>query len=187
MQDDADHRLAARLGELEERREQVYAATSEWNGTQPCDEHTDENNGNREDCDECLKWDRGTLIRIELHQELVRIEAQIDLLLNMYPSTPAAPADAGSAGSAGSPPVNNRGVSSTSAWTGQTDPKGVTGVCLENENSEIVVEPVGIPPKDPAKTKDVLLKRYDQGEEEEPIRDLKGGKRSLSSSLSESS
>ena len=29
MQDDADHRLAAILEELEERREQVYAATSE--------------------------------------------------------------------------------------------------------------------------------------------------------------
>ena len=47
MQDDADHRLAARLEELEERREQVYAATSEWNDAQPRDEHTDDNGGKR--------------------------------------------------------------------------------------------------------------------------------------------
>ena len=61
-------------------------------------------------------------------------------------------------------------------------------MCLENENSEIEVEPVGIPPThDPVKKKDVLLKRYDRGEEEEPNRDLRGGKRSLSPSLSESS
>ena len=136
-----------------------------------------------------MKWDRDTLIGTELHQELARIEAQIDLLLNMHPSTPPAPADAGSAGSAGKAPVNNRGVSSTSAWTGQTDAKGVTGGCLENENSEIEVEDsVGIPLKDPVKEKDVLLKRYDrEGEEEEPNRDLRGGEISRSPSLSESS
>ena len=137
MQDDADQRLATRLEELGERQRQVFAGVSEWNCTMPFGEHTDENGGKREDCDKYQKWDRDTLIGIELHQELVRIEAQIDLLLNMHPLTPAAPADAGSAGSAGSAPVNDRGVSSTSAWTGQTDAKGVTGVCLENENSEI--------------------------------------------------
>ena len=153
MQDDADYRLAARWEELEERRKQVVDATSAFHEAQPCDDHTDENGGKSADCDKCMKWDRDTLIGSELQQDLVRIEAQIELLLNMHPSTLPAPADARSAGSA---PVNNRGVSSTSAWTVQTDAKGVTGVCLENENSEFEVEdPVGIPFKDPVKQKEV--------------------------------
>ena len=116
----------------------------------------------------------------------MRIEDQIDLLC--HPPALAAPAEAGNAGSAGSPPVDNRVVSSTTACKEQTDPKGVTNVCLENENSEIEVEPVGIPLKDPVKKEDALLKRYDrEGEEEVPTRDLRGGKRSRSPSLSESS
>ena len=159
MQDDADYCLAARLGEMEERRKHMMAAISEWSDAQPCDEHTDENGGTCEDGDKCLRWDRDTLIWAELQQEFVGIETQIELLLNMHPSTRPAPADTGSAGSAGSAPVNDRGVSSTSAWTGQNDAKVVTGVFLEIENSEIEVEySVGLPPKDPVKEKEVLLK-----------------------------
>ena len=125
----------------------------------------------------CVQWDQDDIRGNELQEELVRIEDLLELL--SPPSTPAAPAEAGNAGSAGSPPVNNRGVSSTSAWKEQADPKGVTGVCLDNENSEIEPHPADIPPtRDPVKGKDVLLKRFGQGDEEEPNRNLRGGKRS---------
>ena len=88
---------------------------------------------------------------------------------------------------AGSAPVNDRGVSSTFTWAGQTVAKGGTCVCLEDIDTE-VEDSVGVPPKDPVKEKEVLLKPYDrEGEEEEPNRDLRGGKRSRFPSLSESS
>ena len=84
-----------------------------------------------------MSSDHDTLLGTALQNELVRIEAQIALLLGAYPSTSAAPADAGSAGSAGSTLVHNsgqtRGVSSSSAWAGQTVKKAVTGVCLDSD------------------------------------------------------
>ena len=103
----------------------------------------------------------------------MRIEYELELL--PPPSAPAAPAEAGTAGSAGSPLANNRGVSSTSVWKReQADPKGVTGVSLENKNSEIEPHPDDIPPtRDPVQEKEVKV---------EPNRDLRGGKRSRSPS-----
>ena len=104
-------------------------------------------------------WDQDDIRGNDLQEELVRIEDQLELLSS--PSRPAAPAEAGNAGSAGSPAVNNRGVSSTSAWKEQADPKGVTGVCLENASSEIEPHPDDIPPtRDPVKGKDVCAQAF---------------------------
>ena len=71
--------------------------------------------------------DRGTA----LHQEMARIEDQLKLM-----DSPSAPVVPDEAVNAGRPiPAHARGVSSKFAWKEeQVDPKGVTGVCLENEN-----------------------------------------------------
>ena len=84
-----------------------------------------------------------------MHEEMARIENQLELLLPF--TAPAELDEAGNAGSAGSPPAHSQGVSSKSVWKGeQADPKVVTGVSLENENSEIEPHPDEIPPtRDP--------------------------------------
>ena len=123
---------------------------------------------------------------VELQNELVRIQDQIAFLLGTHPSAFAAPADAGSAGSAGSTLVHNsgqtRGVSSSSVLVGQAVNKAVTGVCLDADTD--VEESLGVPPANPVKEK-ALLRPNGRGEE--PAKDPKGGKRSRSPSMSESS
>ena len=78
--------------------------------------------------------DRGTA----LHQEMARIEDQLKLM-----DSPSAPVVPDEAVNAGRPiPAHAQGVSSKSAWKEERDdPKGVIGVCLENENEiELIPE-----------------------------------------------
>ena len=114
-----------------------------------------------------LDMDRATA----MHQEMARIEDQLRLM-----DSPSAPVVPDAAVNAGRPiPAHAREVSSKSALKGeQADPKGVIGVCLENEND---IEP--IPARNPVEE---VKKEMTREELSNFLSSLRGGKRSRSPS-----
>ena len=116
-----------------------------------------------------------------MHQEMARIEDQ--LRIHDSPSAPVVPDEAVNAGRETKLPIpaHARGVSSKSAWKGeQDDPKGVIGVCLENEND---MEPT--PEHNPVEEvkKEMMREELNSSPlvyEEERDRDLHPKHRSLS-------
>ena len=159
MQEAEDYHIAMVMQGFEDRRVTVLRELEEWGQAEPGDP---------------LDVIRG----INLLEEMARFENQLKVVLP--PSARAELDEAGNAGSAGSPPAHSRGVSSKSLCKEeQADPKGVTGVCLENENSEIEPHPDEIPQtRDPVQE----VKKEVRAEPNSFSAFLRGGKLSRSPS-----